>query len=149
MAYVICEPCVDVKDTACVAVCPVDCIYEFDGENMLYIEPEECIDCDACLPECPVEAIFPLADVPSQWQSYIAINIEAFTRHSAETAAGAEDDTGERATATPGAAGGSAETEAVKQVLVDVQAKSVTPDAALEQIVALLEKYGITVTAGE
>ena len=78
MAYIICEPCVDVKDTACVIVCPVDCIYEFDGEDQLYIHPEECIDCDACRPECPVDAIFEESAVPSQWESYIEINREAF-----------------------------------------------------------------------
>ena len=66
MAYVICEPCIDVKDSACVDVCPVDCIYPhptdaadaFEAVNQLYIDPEECIDCNVCTPECPVEAIF-------------------------------------------------------------------------------------------
>ena len=86
MAYIICEPCVDVKDTACVVVCPVDCIYEFDGEDQLYIHPDECIDCDACRPECPVDAIFEESDVPSQWQSYIDINREAFERLSVDDA---------------------------------------------------------------
>jgi NAD-dependent dihydropyrimidine dehydrogenase PreA subunit len=56
MAYIIAEPCIGVKDASCVAVCPVDCIYE--GEDQYYINPEECIDCGACEPECPVEAIF-------------------------------------------------------------------------------------------
>ena len=56
MTYVIAEPCIDVKD-ACVDVCPVDCIYE--GDDQFYINPDECIDCGACEPECPVEAIFP------------------------------------------------------------------------------------------
>ncbi|MBI2299836.1 MAG: 4Fe-4S binding protein, partial [Armatimonadetes bacterium] len=59
MAYVICEPCVDVMDRACVKVCPVDCIYEAPDLRMLVISPDECIDCGACEPECPVEAIFP------------------------------------------------------------------------------------------
>ena len=149
MAYVICEPCVDVKDTACVAVCPVDCIYDFDGENMLFIEPEECIDCDACRPECPVEAIFPLAEVPAQWQSYIAINAEAFERHSVEAAAGDESDEAAAPAATGGgAAASSAETEAVKQVLVDVQAKTLTPEAGLDLLIPLLEKCGVTITDG-
>ena len=64
MTYVITEPCIDVKDTACVDVCPVDCIHptatedDFENVNQLYIEPEECIDCGVCEPECPVEAIF-------------------------------------------------------------------------------------------
>ncbi|MEN3001814.1 MAG: ferredoxin, partial [Armatimonadota bacterium] len=52
MPYVICEPCIGVKDKSCVAVCPVDCIYE--GEDQLYINPDECIDCGLCEPECPV-----------------------------------------------------------------------------------------------
>ncbi|MEO2006556.1 MAG: ferredoxin family protein [Candidatus Poribacteria bacterium] len=145
MAYVISEPCVDVKDTACVAVCPVDCIYEFDGENMLYIHPEECIDCDACVPECPVEAIFPEAEVPAQWQSYIAMNVEAFERHSVEAAAG-DDDAAPAPAAGPVAS--SAETAAVKQVLADVAAKNVTPEEALDQVIPLLEQCGVTVTEG-
>ena len=147
MAYVICEPCVDVKDTACVAVCPVDCIYDFDGENMLFIEPEECIDCDACRPECPVEAIFPLAEVPGQWQHYVAMNIEAFERHSVE-AAHDEDAGGDAAAAAGGSTASSAETAAVKAVLVEVAAKDVAPEAALKTLVPLLEKCGITVTDG-
>ena len=76
MAYVITEPCIDVKDKACVEVCPVDCIYE--GPNQLFIHPDECIDCGACEPECPVEAIFADDSVPEQWQSYIAKNYAFF-----------------------------------------------------------------------
>ena len=76
MTYVITEPCVDVKDLACVDVCPVDCIYE--GERMLYIHPDECIDCGACEPECPVTAIFPAEDVPEQWRAYIDLNRKVF-----------------------------------------------------------------------
>ena len=56
MPYIIAEPCINVKDKACVEVCPVDCIYE--GETMLYIHPDECIDCGACVPACPVAAIY-------------------------------------------------------------------------------------------
>ena len=67
MAYVIAEPCVDVKDKACVEVCPVDCIYE--GETMLYIHPEECIDCGACEPVCPVKAIFVDDELPPSGSS--------------------------------------------------------------------------------
>ena len=65
MTYVIAEPCVNTKDTACVEVCPVDCIHpkkdepEFEAETKLYIDPETCIDCGACVPVCPVQAIFP------------------------------------------------------------------------------------------
>lgn len=76
MAYVICEPCIGVKDKSCVEVCPVDCIHE--GEDQLYIDPEECIDCGACEPECPVEAIYPEEEVPEQWKSYIEKNANFF-----------------------------------------------------------------------
>ena len=78
MAYIICEPCVDVKDTACVEVCPVDCIHTTEGQNQLYIDPDVCIDCAACVPACPVEAIYMQSDVPSQWESYIEINSKFF-----------------------------------------------------------------------
>lgn len=77
MAFVICEPCVNVKDKACVAVCPVDCIYEVPAgtePDMLYIHPDECIDCGLCKPECPVDAIFFEEEVPDQWTDYIALN---------------------------------------------------------------------------
>jgi len=76
MTYVITEPCIDIKDRACVDVCPVDCIYE--GERMLYIHPDECIDCGACEPECPVTAIFPEEDVPDQWRDYTELNRQVF-----------------------------------------------------------------------
>lgn len=72
MAYVVAEPCIKCKFTDCVAVCPVDCFRE--GENFLVIDPEECIDCGACVPECPVEAIFEEDDVPSKWSEYIELN---------------------------------------------------------------------------
>ena len=62
MPYVITEACKNTKDRACVDVCPVDCIYE--GPDQLFIHPDECIDCGACEPECPVTAIFPEEDVP-------------------------------------------------------------------------------------
>jgi ferredoxin len=77
VTYVIAEPCIDVKDKACVEECPVDCIYE--GDRMLYIHPEECIDCGACEPVCPVEAIFYEDDVPHEWEQFTAINAEFFT----------------------------------------------------------------------
>src|SRR5439155_10443852 len=76
MPYIIAEPCINVKDRSCVDVCPVDCIYE--GEDMLYIHPDECIDCGACEPECPVTAIFPEEDCPPQWKSFIAKNRDVF-----------------------------------------------------------------------
>lgn len=77
MPYVIAEPCINVKNTACVKVCPVDCIYE--GDDQYYINPDECIDCGACEPECPVSAIFAEDAVPEQWQNYIAKNADSFT----------------------------------------------------------------------
>ena len=72
MAYVIAEPCIGTKDASCVAVCPVDCIYE--GEDQYYINPDECIDCGACEPECPVNAIFPEESLPTEWAQYAQID---------------------------------------------------------------------------
>lgn len=76
MTYIIAEPCINVKDRGCVDVCPVDCIYE--GPDMLYIHPDECIDCGACEPECPVTAIFAEEDVPENWASYTRKNYAYF-----------------------------------------------------------------------
>lgn len=78
MTYIIAQPCVDVKDGACVDVCPVDCIYTEDEDNMYYINPEECIDCAACEPVCPVTAIFAEDDVPEEWNSYTDLNYTYF-----------------------------------------------------------------------
>ena len=81
MAYVIAEPCIGTKDTACVDACPVDCIHPkknttyndgrpgFDEVSQLYIDPVECIDCGACVPVCPVSAIFALDDLPEKWST--------------------------------------------------------------------------------
>lgn len=80
MSHCIAEPCVNTKDTACVAVCPVDCIHPTKDEEafataeMLYIDPETCIDCGLCVDECPVKAIFPEEELPGEWQKYVAIN---------------------------------------------------------------------------
>ena len=71
---VVTEPCRDCKYTDCVTVCPMDCFYQ--DERMLYIDPDECIGCDACIPECPVNAIYRHDDVPEKWQSYIQLNAE-------------------------------------------------------------------------
>ena len=76
MPYVITEACINVKDKSCVDVCPVDCIYE--GADQLYSHPDECIDCGACEPECPVTAIFPEEDVPTQLKAFITKNRDAF-----------------------------------------------------------------------
>jgi ferredoxin len=74
MAYVVTSPCFGCKYTDCVVVCPKDCFHE--GDQMLYINPEECIDCDACVHECPVEAIFPEWDVPDEEKNFIQLNAE-------------------------------------------------------------------------
>ncbi|MGI5459247.1 ferredoxin [Streptomyces sp. CA-249302] len=76
MTYVIAQPCVDIKDKACVDECPVDCIYE--GPRKMYINPEECVDCGACEPVCPVEAIFFEDDVPQEWSAFRAADTEFF-----------------------------------------------------------------------
>ena len=78
MTYVIALPCVDVKDRACIDECPVDCIYE--GERSLYIHPDECVDCGACEPVCPVEAIYYEDDVPDEWSDYYTANVEFFAQ---------------------------------------------------------------------
>lgn len=77
MTYVIGEPCIDVMDRACVDECPVDCIYE--GERALYIHPDECVDCGACEPVCPVEAIYYEDDLPTALQPYLEDNARFFT----------------------------------------------------------------------
>jgi ferredoxin len=74
MAYVVTEACIKCKYTDCVDVCPVDCFHE--GPNFLAIDPDECIDCTLCVPECPVEAIFAEDDVPENQRAFIALNAE-------------------------------------------------------------------------
>src|SRR5258708_23483319 len=86
MAYVIAEPCIGTKDTACVDACPVDCIHPkknttyddgrptFEDVPQLYIDPVACIDCGACVPVCPVSAIFALDDLPEKWKQYTELN---------------------------------------------------------------------------
>jgi NAD-dependent dihydropyrimidine dehydrogenase PreA subunit len=86
MAYVIAEPCINTKDTACVDVCPVDCIHPrkdeepYEKETMLYINPVECIDCGACVPVCPVTAIFALEDLPEKWTQFTAMNADWYAK---------------------------------------------------------------------
>jgi ferredoxin len=86
MAYVIAEPCIGTKDTACVDACPVDCIHPkkdepaYATEELLYIDPVECIDCGACVPVCPVSAIFALDDLPEKWSGFTARNAAYFGR---------------------------------------------------------------------
>jgi ferredoxin len=74
MTYVVAENCIKCKYTDCVEVSPVDCFHE--GPNFLVIDPEECIDCNLCVAECPAEAIFPEDDVPAKQRQFIALNAE-------------------------------------------------------------------------
>ena len=84
MTHIIAEPCIGTKDTACVEVCPVDCIHPkndetgFEGTDQLYIDPDTCIDCGLCVDECPVQAIYPEEDLPEEWSPYIQINVRYF-----------------------------------------------------------------------
>ena len=88
MAYVIAEPCIDVLDQSCVAVCPVDCIhYEEGADRKDFIDPNECIDCGACEPECPVNAIFPDTALPSEWANFATIEATWYTDKAAARAA--------------------------------------------------------------
>lgn len=80
MAYIICEPCIGVKDASCVDVCPVDCIHSTDADDMYYINPVECIDCGACESVCPVSAIFPEDSVPEKWKEFTARNADWFDK---------------------------------------------------------------------
>jgi NAD-dependent dihydropyrimidine dehydrogenase PreA subunit len=96
MPFVITDPCIGTKDTACVDVCPVDCIHprkdepEFEQATMLYIHPEECIDCGACVPACPVTAIYDSVDaVPASQKALIEANA-VYRNGDAETVAAAE-----------------------------------------------------------
>jgi NAD-dependent dihydropyrimidine dehydrogenase PreA subunit len=88
MTHIIGDPCIGTKDTACVAVCPVDCIHptrdepDFNREEMLYIDPNTCIDCGLCVDECPVSAIWPEDDLPEDQQRHIQTNAEYYKRRS-------------------------------------------------------------------
>ena len=78
MAYIITQACITVKDKSCVDVCPVDCIHGGDDDQQLFIDPDECIDCSACEPACPVNAIYFEDDVPDDQKQYVAINADFF-----------------------------------------------------------------------
>jgi NAD-dependent dihydropyrimidine dehydrogenase PreA subunit len=88
MAFVIALPCVNVKDTACVAICPCDCIHprkdeaDFAAAEQLYIDPGSCIDCNLCMDECPVRAIFPQDDLPVEWQHFLEKNAAHYQAES-------------------------------------------------------------------
>ena len=79
MTHVIAQPCIDVKDKACVEVCPVDCIHGSDDAPQLYIDPNDCIDCCLCVDACPVDAIFLEDDLPDEWSEFIEVNEKFFT----------------------------------------------------------------------
>ena len=104
MTYVIAQPCVDVKDKACIDECPVDCIYE--GERALYIHPSECVDCGACDPVCPVEAIYYSDDVPDEWADYVRANVEFFEELGSPQGASALGNLGRDHRGRGGRAGG-------------------------------------------
>ena len=74
MAMVVTEPCVNCKYTDCVVVCPMECFY--GDEKQLFIDPEDCIDCEACIPECPVDAIYHESNVPEKWKHFVVLNAE-------------------------------------------------------------------------
>lgn len=86
MAYVIAHPCIGVKDTACVEVCPTEAIHptknepEFESSEQLYIDPNTCIDCGACQSVCPPQAIFPSEQVPDQWKNFVEVNSGYFNK---------------------------------------------------------------------
>jgi NAD-dependent dihydropyrimidine dehydrogenase PreA subunit len=86
MAHIVTSPCVGTHDTACMKVCPVNCFYDvplkdvgLEGDKVLLINPDECIDCGLCVPECPVAAIFPLDDVPETDKNWIDLNKNWFS----------------------------------------------------------------------
>ena len=96
MAYIICEPCIGTKDSACVDVCPVDCIHprkdepEFESAEMLYIHPDECIDCGACVPACPVSAIYDSVDATPATQKTLVEANKVYRAGEADAVAQAE-----------------------------------------------------------
>ena len=80
MTHVIAQPCIDVKDKACVNVCPVDCIHGKDEDQQLYINPSDCIDCTLCVDACPVNAIFAEEDLPAEWKHFAKVNGDYFAK---------------------------------------------------------------------
>lgn len=78
MTHIVTERCVNCRYTDCCAVCPVDCFYEITDPAMLVIDPDTCIDCGLCIPECPVHAIYPEADLPAQYAEWTAKNRDLF-----------------------------------------------------------------------
>ena len=93
MAYVIAEPCIGTKDTACFEACPVDAIHpgketgDFASVKQLYIDPGECICCAACVPVCPANAIFAEEDLPARWKDFVQINADYYRRSGSKDSA--------------------------------------------------------------
>lgn len=87
MTYVVTATCIDVKDKSCIEVCPVDCIHEVDEDRMVFIDPDECIDCGACVDPCPVDAIFAEEDVPADQTPFVQVNKTYFSDKSAARSA--------------------------------------------------------------
>jgi NAD-dependent dihydropyrimidine dehydrogenase PreA subunit len=89
MTYVIADPCIGTKDNSCVEVCPVDCIHpteeeaDYGDHKMLYIDPDECIDCDACVGACPVNAVFTEDALPPEWEKFTLINAQYYASRGA------------------------------------------------------------------
>jgi ferredoxin len=79
MTYIVTDNCQNCRFTDCVVVCPVDCFHA--GPDMLYIDPDECIDCGACVPECPVEAIYPEDELPEEKKEWLVINANESPNH--------------------------------------------------------------------
>ena len=80
MAFVVTQPCINEKNSACIDVCPADCIKTSESETQCFIDPEECIDCGACESACPVDAIFAQDAVPAQWVNFVETNRAFFSR---------------------------------------------------------------------
>ncbi len=87
MTFVIAQACIDVKDKSCVEVCPVDCIYTDAEDRMCYVHPDDCIDCAVCESACPVQAIYPHDNVPSESVRFVEINAQWFRNKAAARAA--------------------------------------------------------------
>ncbi len=125
MTFVITQPCIDTTDQACVEVCPVDCIHFEEGaDRMLYINPAECIDCGACQPACPVSAIFPAGDVPSDQARFTSINEIWYSDRAGARGqvAGVPASAGAPAAPRPAAAEAAPATEAPAAAAASVQA---------------------------
>ncbi len=88
MAYVIAAPCVNVRDGACIDVCPVGCIHGRQEDEQFYIDPEDCIECGACVEACPVKAIFPNDQIPEKWKGFVEKNAGYFKKWAGDSSVG-------------------------------------------------------------